>query len=56
MRFFPTRTDFSRTYIIKFPKTAAEPDAHPFQGAASGRIILRVAGPLGRNELVWDSI
>jgi hypothetical protein len=56
MRFFPTRTDFSRTYVIKFPKTATEPDARPFQGTASGRLTLRVAGPLGRNELVWDSL
>jgi hypothetical protein len=56
MRFFPTRTDFSRTYVIKFPKAATEPDARPFAGMASGRITLRLAGPLGRSELTWDAL
>jgi hypothetical protein len=56
MRFFPTRTDFSRTYVIKFPKAQTEPEARPFAGSASGRLTMRIAGPLGRSELVWDSI
>ena len=52
---FPARTDFSRTYVIKFAKSSAEPDARPFAGTASGRITLRMAGPLGRSEVSWET-
>jgi hypothetical protein len=55
IKFFPARTDFSRTYIIRFEKASGEPDAQPFAGSASGRLTLRVLGPLGRTELVWDT-
>jgi hypothetical protein len=51
MRFFPTRTDFSRIYTVRFPR---EP-AGKFLGAATGRLTLRVAGPLGASELTWES-
>ena len=54
MRFFPTRTDFSRTYTMRFPRATGEGEAR-FLGMASGRIALRVAGPLGRAEVDWET-
>jgi hypothetical protein len=54
MRFFPTRTDFSRTYTVRFPRSTAEGAAR-FLGSASGRLVLRVAGPLGRAEVGWEA-
>jgi hypothetical protein len=56
MEFFPNRTDFSRTYLIRFPRGAAEAEGRAFRGPASGRVTLRVSGPLGRLEVAWDSI
>ena len=50
MRFFPARTDFSRTYLMKFPRADAE---SRFSGPGSGRLYLRVAGPLGKLEASW---
>jgi hypothetical protein len=50
MRFFPARTDFSRTYVMKFPRAEAE---GRFAGPGSGRLVLRVAGPLGKLETQW---
>jgi hypothetical protein len=52
-RFFPYRTPFTRTYLIRFDRTEAERDG--FTGTASGRLVLRTAGPLGRADLVWQS-
>jgi hypothetical protein len=55
MQFFPTRTDFSRTYVVRFSREAGEAESKPFVGPVSGRIMLRIAGPLGRLELDWQS-
>jgi hypothetical protein len=52
MRFFPNRTDFSRTYTLKFPRTGGEGDRR-FTGSDSGVLLLRIAGPLGRVETSW---
>lgn len=49
--FFPTRTDFSRTYVVKFKVPTAEDSA--FSGARSGYVTLRFAGPIAMTELVW---
>ena len=51
-KFFHSRTDFTRSYEISF----AHPGngGQPFVGPASGRLILRLASPMGRIELVWD--
>ncbi len=51
-KFFPSRTEFTRSYEISF----AHPSngGQPFAGPASGRLILRFASPMGRIELVWD--
>ncbi len=52
-QFFPTRTDFSKTYVIKFPNATEAEGGKVFRGVASGRIVLRAQGPLGRIDLVW---
>jgi hypothetical protein len=52
-QFFPNRTEFSQTYLIRFNR--AEAEAAGFLGPASGRITLRIASPLGKAELVWQS-
>jgi hypothetical protein len=54
MRFFPTSTDFSRTYTVRFPRSTVDGE-RGFLGSASGRLVLRVAGPLGRAEVDWES-
>ncbi len=54
MRFFPTRTDFSRSYTMRFPRATGETDGR-FLGTATGRLVLRVAGPMGRAEVDWES-
>lgn len=56
MRFYPYRTDFSRSYTVRFPKNGPEGERKPFIGPASGRLVLRIAGPLGRAEMVWQAI
>jgi hypothetical protein len=52
-RFFPNRTEFSRTYLIRFDRADAE--AAGFAGPRSGSITLRVASPAARAEVVWQS-
>jgi hypothetical protein len=52
-RFFPSRTEFTRTYQISFARPAS--GGQPFAGPASGRLTLRFASPLGRIEFVWDA-
>jgi hypothetical protein len=50
--FFPTKTPFTRTYSIRFAVPSGGTD---FLGTRSGAITLRIASPLGRVELVWQS-
>jgi hypothetical protein len=50
-QFFPSRTEFTRTYEIDFARNGGQ----PFAGPASGRLVLRIASPMGRVELVWDA-
>ena len=52
-QFFPSRTEFTRTYQIAFARPGS--GAQPFAGPASGRLVLRFASPMGRIELVWDA-
>ncbi len=52
-RFFPGRTEFTRTYQISFARPSS--GGQPFAGPASGRLTLRFASPLGRIEFVWDA-
>jgi hypothetical protein len=51
--FFPNKTEFSKTYLIRFERADAE--AAGFGGPGSGRIILRFASPLAKAEPVWQS-
>lgn len=51
-QFFPYRTEFSRTYMIRFDR--AEAEGAGFAGPKSGRITLRVASPLAKAEVVWQ--
>jgi hypothetical protein len=53
MEFFPNKTEFSKTYVIRFLR--ADADAAGFSGPGSGRILLRFASPLGKAEVVWQS-
>jgi hypothetical protein len=52
-QFYPSRTEFTRTYEISFARTGS--GGQPFSGSASGRLVLRFASPVGRIELVWES-
>jgi hypothetical protein len=51
--FFPKRTPFSRTYTIRFVRP--DGSAESFAGPDSGRLILRVASPMGRVQVVWEA-
>jgi hypothetical protein len=53
MEFFPNKTEFSKTYVIRFVR--ADADAAGFSGPGSGRIFLRIASPLGKAEPSWQS-
>lgn len=50
--FFPERTEFTRTYAIVFSRTAGE---QTFAASANKRLTLRIAGPTGRIDLVWQA-
>jgi hypothetical protein len=52
-QFFPNRTEFSRTYLIRFDRVEAE--AAGFAGPRSGRLTLRVVSPMARAELAWKA-
>ena len=52
-QFFPNRTEFSMTYLIRFNRTDAETGG--FGGPGTGRITLRVASPLGKAEVTWEA-
>jgi len=52
-QFFPNRTEFSMTYLVRFSR--ADTESSGFAGPASGRVTLRIASPLAKNELVWES-
>ena len=51
-QFFPSRTEFTRSYEISFACTSN--GGQPFAGPASGRLVLRFASPMGRIELGWN--
>jgi hypothetical protein len=51
--FFPNRTPFSRTYCLRFVRPDGGGDS--FVGPESGRLILRIASPMGRVEVAWDA-
>jgi len=49
--FFPAKTPFTRTYVVRFARPPEGSD--DFVGERSGRIALRFAAPFGKSELVW---
>lgn len=50
-QFFPFRTPFSRTFLVRF----RTPEGEAFSGARSGRIVLRLVSPFARVDLRWES-
>ncbi len=53
IEFFPTRTPFSKTFTVRFVRPEGSGDA--FVGPASGRMILRLASPVGKLEVSWEA-
>jgi hypothetical protein len=53
MDFFPNKTEFTRTYVIRFAR--ADADAVGFTGPGSGLMTLRFASPVARAEAAWQS-
>jgi hypothetical protein len=51
-QFFPYRTEFTTTYLIRFNRVDAENAG--FAGPGSGRLTLRVASPMAKGELIWE--
>jgi hypothetical protein len=50
--FFPDKTPFSKSYSIRFTMPASGTE---FSGVKSGSITLRIASPIGRVDLIWQS-
>jgi hypothetical protein len=51
--FYPVKTPFSKTYVVRFARAAARDDG--FTGERSGSLSLRLAGPFGHADLIWQS-
>lgn len=50
--FFPTKTPFSKTYLVRFKRPKED---GTFLGESSGRMTLRFNSPKGRAELIWQA-
>jgi len=50
--FFPARTPFSKTYTVRFVRPEG---GEAFVGPRSGGLILRVASPVGKVEVIWEA-
>jgi len=50
--FYPAKTPFSKTYLIRFIRGGHEDG---FTGERSGQLSLRFAGPLGISDLRWST-
>jgi hypothetical protein len=55
VEFFPAKGPFTRTYSVRFLRASADGKAADFAGASTGSLMLRIASPVGRVELVWQS-
>lgn len=51
-QFFPSRTEFTRSYEISFTRPS---DGQAFAAPSNKQITLRIAGPVGRIDLVWEA-
>jgi hypothetical protein len=55
IEFFPEKGPFTRTYVIRFVRPIAVDGKEPdFVGARTGSLMLRIASPVGRLELIWQ--
>ncbi len=52
VEFFPSKTPFTKTYLVRFVMPAPGAD---FTGVRSGSLTLRFASPIGRIDLLWKS-
>jgi len=55
VEFFPNKGPFTRSYSVRFPRAAVDGKPTDFAGTSSGSLILRIASPVGRIELTWQS-
>jgi len=53
--FFPNRTPFTRTYVVRFDKQDEAGKAFEFGGEKTGLVVLRIASPRGTAELDWQT-
>ncbi|HEX3698072.1 MAG TPA: hypothetical protein VH374_22065 [Polyangia bacterium] len=57
--FFPAKTPFTKSYAVRFPASGSSDivggGSTEFAGAKSGSLTLRIASPIGRVELGWQS-
>jgi hypothetical protein len=51
--FFPAKTPFTKTYLVRFSRGAAGAHDGDFAGEKTGVIKLRFAGPMGHADLSW---
>jgi len=51
-QFFPDRTEFTRSYEISFARPSEGQD---FESSGKKRLTLRIAGPMGSIDLVWEA-
>jgi hypothetical protein len=51
-QFFPDRTEFTRSYEISFARPT---DGQAFASSGRKQLTLRIAGPMGRIDLVWEA-
>lgn len=51
-QFFPDRTEFTRSYEISFTQPTG---GQAFAASADKRLTLRIAGPMGRIDMIWEA-
>ena len=49
--FFPAKTPFTKTYLLRFARPGTRDEE--FSPERSGLITLRIAGPVGHADLTW---
>lgn len=51
--FYPVKTPFTKTYLVRFNRPDDDAGGEKFGGTDTGVLILRVAGPRGHADLTW---
>lgn len=55
IEFFPAKNPFTRSYAVRFPRSApSSAGDSAFLGTRTGSLTLRIASPLGRVDFVWQ--